>query len=107
MTVLIANITWNPSGWTTPFRDPKAGHKYARTNFGHESLNFLFTKKGLDTDKNIYGFVQCTKPPRRFDNNGIIIFYSNNFRLGKGQIVGIYGNSSILREAKDNTMERL
>lgn len=97
MTVLIANITWNPYGWRNLYTNPHAGHEYARTHPGHESLNFLFTKKGLDTAKKVYGYVQWTATPSHFDDNGIIIFYSRNLESGKGQIVGIYGNAGILQ----------
>jgi len=95
--VIIANITWNDSGWRNIYTDPRAGHKYAREHPGHESLNFKFDKKGLDDEQNIYGFVQWTTPPKNFAKNGIIIFYSKNLENHQGEIVGIYGDAQILK----------
>lgn len=93
---LIANISWNPTGWRNTYINPQAGHEYTRNFPGHESLNFKFNKNGIDTDEEIYGFVQWKNRPVNFDNGGIIIFYSNNTDERKGQIVGIYSNVTIL-----------
>ena len=91
---LIANITWNPTGWRNTYINPKAGHKYAKEHPGHESLNFKFDKKGIDTATEIYGFIQWTAKPKQFKNGGTIIFYTTNTDEHKGQIVGIYSNRS-------------
>ena len=98
---LIANISWNPTGWRNTYVNPKAGHKYAREFPGHESLNFKFDKKGIDTNSEIYGYIQWKSKPVLFKNGGIIIFYSNNTDERKGQIVGIYSNVEILKNRKE------
>ena len=95
---LIANITWNPTGWRNTYINPKAGHKYAKEHPGHESLNFKFDKKGIDTASEIYGFIQWTAKPRQFKNGGPIIFYTTNTDEHKGQIVGIYSQVEILEK---------
>jgi putative restriction endonuclease len=101
--ILIANITWNPQGWRNTYINPKAGHSYAKEHPGHESLNFKFDKKGLDTVHYIHGYVQWTNAPTNFNNGGLIIFYSRNTDDNKGQIVGIYGNAEILKTNKQKT----
>jgi len=93
---IIANISWNPTRWRDTYINPKAGHEYARIFPGHESLNFKFDKKGIDNNKNIFGFVQWKYKPTYFVNGGIIIFYTQNTDERKGQIVGIYCNVEIL-----------
>lgn len=97
---LIANITWNPTGWRNTYINPKAGHKYAKEHPGHESLNFKFDKKGIDTATEIYGFIQWTAKPKSFKNGGTIIFYTTNTYEHKGQIVGVYSNVDILETRK-------
>jgi hypothetical protein len=92
---IIVNITWNPSGWREIYINPKAGHRYAKEHPGHETLNFKFDKKKLDTEKRIYGYVQWTHPPKDFTNSGIVLFYSKNLELNKSQIVGIYCDTKI------------
>jgi len=106
--VIVANITWNNSGWRNIYVNPHAGHKYARKHPGHESLNFEFNKKGLDDEQHVYGFIQWTAPPKNFAKNGIIIFYSKNLENHQGEIVGIYGDAKILennRRTKWNGFE--
>jgi putative restriction endonuclease len=93
--LIIANISWNPMRWRETFVNPKAGHEYARTHPGHESLNFKFDKKGIDTETHVYGFVQWKYPPQKLENGGVIIFYTNNTDENKGQIVGIYCNVEV------------
>ncbi len=97
---LIANISWNPYGWRNTYINPRAGHRYVRGFPGHESLNFKFDKKGVDIDKEVFGFIQWKSKPVHFNNGGIIIFYSNNTDERKGQIVGIYSNVEILKKRK-------
>ncbi|ACF42685.1 HNH endonuclease [Pelodictyon phaeoclathratiforme] len=94
--VLLVNITWNPKNWTNRYINPRAGHEYARQNAGHESLNFKFDKRDIDTEKFIHGFVQWTNPPKKFQNGGLIIFYTKNIDYKKGQVVGVYGKSEII-----------
>jgi putative restriction endonuclease len=100
---IIANISWNPTRWRDTYVNPKAGHEYARKFPGHESLNFKFDKKGIDTKKNIFGFVQWKYKPTNFENGGIIVFYTQNTDERKGQIVGIYCNVDILNKRLKHT----
>ncbi|MEA5001675.1 MAG: AAA family ATPase [Endomicrobiaceae bacterium] len=93
--VMLANITWNPYGWKSLYVNEKAGHKFVREHPGHESLNFDFDKKGIDTENKIYGFIQFSPfVPTRFAKNGIIVFYTRNLDENIGQIVGIYGKAN-------------
>lgn len=95
--IIIANITWNDTGWRdNTYINPHAGHTYARQYPGHESLNFKFDK-AIDKQGKIHGYVQWTHPPKKFSDGGVIIFYSRNLKTNKGEIVGIYGNVKILR----------
>lgn len=97
---MIANITWNDSGWRSLYINPRAGHAYAKQYPGHESLNFEFNKQGLDTEDKVFGYVQWTNAPVR--KEGItIFFYTKNLRNHRGEIVGIYGNSEILKSPKE------
>lgn len=98
--VIIANISYNPTGWRNLYLNPKAGHSYATEFPGHESLNFNFGKKGVDTTNKIYGYVQWTADPKNFKENGTVVFYSKNTDNRIGQIVGIYCNAEILKERK-------
>jgi HNH endonuclease len=98
--VLIANLSYNPHGWRSPYRNPKASHSYATRFPGHESLNFKFDKKGVDTNKKVHGFVQWTADPKGFQDGGIVLFYSMNTDTRSGEIVGIYGNVRVFPERK-------
>lgn len=93
---IIANITWNDSGWRNFYVNPKAGHRYVHEFPGHESLNFDFNKKNLDTDTNVFGYVQWIGVPRKFEEEGVVFFYSKNLKSNKGEIVGVYCNARIL-----------
>ena len=97
--VMIANITWNDSDWKKIYINPKAGHKYAKNTPGHESLNFDFDKKGLDSSDRVYGFVEWTVGnPRRLSENALVIFLSKNLKTNQREIVGIYGDVRILEK---------
>lgn len=98
--VIVVNITHNPTGWRNTYTNPHAGHKYARVYPGRESLNFKFDKRNIDSAATIHGFAQWTRPPRDFKAGGVILLYSKNLASGKSEIVGIYGGASILQEAK-------
>jgi len=98
--VIIANISYNPTGWRNLYLNPKASHSYATKFPGHESLNFNFDKKGIDTSNEIYGFVQWTADPKIFIKGGTVIFYSRNTDTREGQIVGIYCSAEILHDRK-------
>jgi hypothetical protein len=93
---IIANITWNDSGWRNIYVNPHAGHAYARTHPGHESLNFEFNKGGLDTTERVFGFVQWTNSPTALSNDNVIFFFSKNLSTRRNEIVGLYGNAEIL-----------
>lgn len=104
--VLLVNITWNPYGWRNLYTNPRAGHKYARTHPGHESLNFDFEKKGIDKDDFIHGYVQFSLNggrPKKFRDGGIIIFYTTNIDKKRGEIVGIYGRAHLIQDFKKYT----
>lgn len=94
--VLCANISWNPFNWQKPYKDPRAGHEYARKHHGHESLNFDFNKTGIDTETHVYGFSQWKYHPKHFSNGGYVVFYSRNLDNNKPLIVGIYGEVELL-----------
>ncbi len=96
-TVIIANITYNPTGWRNTYINPHAGHSYARNHPGHESLNFKFDKKKLDTNKFVHGFVQWTRPPAKYKDGGIILFYTRNLKNNYSEIVGIYCDAYIIQ----------
>lgn len=96
--ILLVNITWNPTGWRNTYVNPKAGHSYPRTFPGHESLNFKFNKKGIDTNKFVYGFFQRPNPPISFENGGLIIFNSLNTETRSGEIVGVYGKAEVIED---------
>jgi putative restriction endonuclease len=98
--VIIANISYNPTGWRNLYLNPKASHSYVTENPGYESLNFNFDKEGADTFNDIYGFVQWTSDPIKFIKGGAVIFYSRNTDTNKGQVVGIYCNVEILHDRK-------
>ena len=97
--VIIANITWNPDGWRNIYVNRQAGHRYVREAPGHESLNFKFDKP-IDKNGKVHGYVQWTYPPKDFKTGGIVIFYSRNLKTNEGEIVGVYGNTEILRSPK-------
>jgi len=101
--VIIANITYNPFGWSEIYINPHAGHSYARNHPGHESLNFKFDKKYLDTKQYVYGYVQWPKPPVKFVNGGIIIFYTWNLEKHYPEIVGIYCDAHLLPDTISTT----
>ena len=97
---VIANITWNDSNWRDIYINPQAGHKYARENPGNESLNFDFNKEGLDDETHVFGHVQWRGQPRRFQEPGVIFFFTKNLETRQNEIVGVYGNAEILNPAR-------
>ena len=96
--ILLVNISWNKYGWRSTYINPKAGHSYARKYPGHESLNFKFDKKGIDTNKIVYGYAERRNFPRTFDEGGLVIFNSRNTDTRLGQIVGVYGKAEAIEE---------
>jgi putative restriction endonuclease len=93
---IIANITWNREGWRNIYVDRRAGHRYAKKHPGHESLNFDFDKRGLDTEKRVFGYFKWTNPPSRLGKEAVVFFYSKNLNNHRNEIVGAYGNVQIL-----------
>jgi len=94
--IILANITWNPREWKSALVDPRSGFKYAKKYPGHESLNFKFDKDGIDTRKYIHGYVQWSKRPKDFSDDGLIIFFTKDTDTNRGKIVGLYGKSKII-----------
>jgi hypothetical protein len=97
---IIADITWNRYGWRNIYVDPRAGHRYAQKHPGHESLNFDFDKKNLDTARRVFGYFKWTNPPRKLGKGVVVFFYSKNLDNHTNQIVGVYGNAEILDPPK-------
>ena len=100
---LIANITWNDSGWKNIYVNPKAGHRYAKTLPGHESLNFKFDKKGIDTSDKVYGYVHWISAPTKLDKKAVIFFYTKNLTNSKNEIIGVYGNAEVIDPARETS----
>ncbi len=95
--LIIANLSWNEYKWEKPSMDPYTNHKYIKAYPGHESLNFKFDKK-VDTNKIIYGYIEIGgRKIKSFNNGGIFVFYSNNAKENKGQIIGIYEGVEVLQ----------
>ena len=97
---IIANITWNPHRWRKIYHNKKAGAKPVQTYPGNESLNFDFNKKEMDGEQYVFGYSKWTNCPRRFEEPGIIFFFTKNLDENKNQIVGVYGNASVVRPPK-------
>ena len=96
--VILANLTWNESGWRNVYLNSKAHHGYAKKFPGHESLNFDFNKTGLDTNKFVYGYFQSRYSPVNFSTGGTIFFFSNDYINDyKTKIIGIYSKAEILK----------
>lgn len=103
--IIVANISWNPFGWrNNDYINPSAGHTFARNNFAHESLNFNFNKKAIDTEKIIHGYIQWTNGPISFKKGGLIIFYTKNTDTRKGQIVGVYGKAETFKDSEKHKL---
>ena len=106
---LIANITWNSSLWKGPITDEErkhAGHGYVKGGGDpHESYNFDLTKNIVVINGNKFkkGFFQCSRnQPKSFSNKeGIIFFYSRNYKDNKGYIVGFYAKAEVFMEIGD------
>ena len=88
---IVVNITWQENYWTgepSPEDMQRAGHRYARSNIGHEYLNFNLERDVKDGYK--IGYFQATRQPTRFSSGrGNIFFYSG------GYVVGIYGQAEV------------
>jgi len=100
--IMLVNIAWNPHKWREPYSDPKSGHSYVREHSSHESLNFKFNKSGIDDKKYIHGFAKLWSPaPKRFNENGLIIFWTKNTETKERLIVGMYGKANLLEVNKE------
>lgn len=97
--VIAVNITWNRYRWQEAYIDPRAGHSYARTYPGHESLNFYFNKSSIDTKAYIHGYSQWKNYPIKYSDGGYVIFYTRNLDNNESQIIGLYGDVKILNPA--------
>lgn len=90
---MIANITWNSTGWVDV--------SHEKSNFGWvkkhprsapgESWNFSFSS----TSKVKKGFfeVRDEVQPKKFQDGGIVFFFSRNIPKNKNYLVGIYANA--------------
>ena len=102
----LANITWNRKEWRGVDVNPKAGHRAVRDAIANESFNFDFskrdfdTKRDLDTETHVYGHVQKSQHPVRFEPPGFIFFISKNLDNDQNMVVGIYGNAEFLKDEK-------
>lgn len=98
---VIVNVAWNHSGWARLEPNPNVGFGYAK-NYGkgafspHESLDFDFSKKGIDTNDTVFGYFQTKGTPRRFVTGGLIFFWSKNTDDRKGYFIGVYGNARVI-----------
>ncbi len=98
---IIVNITWNRDKWrSSAYINPKAGHRYVRESPGHESLNFDFNKKGLNDEKHVFGYAQLRGYPRRFEEPGVIFFFTKNLDKNQNEIVGVYGNAEMVKSER-------
>ena len=97
---IIADITWNPHGWRKIYRNTKAGAKPVQTYPGNESLNFDFNKKELDSEQYVFGYSKWTRYPRKFEEPGIIFFFTKNLDEDQNYIIGVYGNASVIKPPK-------
>ena len=102
---IVCNITWNKYNWREIYVNSKAGHRYAQSEPGHESLNFRFDKEGIDDQNYVYGFVKWSNQPVKFIAPGFIFFFTRNLNEKnpdkRNQIVGIYGNATIVDKTVD------
>ena len=94
---IIAGITWNPHGWRKIYHNKKAGAKPVQKYPGNESFNFDFNKKDLDYKQYVFGYSKWNGYPRRFEEPGIIFFFTKNLDENKNQIVGVYGNARVVK----------
>lgn len=102
MSIIVANISWNPYQWRQPYQDTNTDFEYIQNNPGHESLNFDFNKNGIDNAESIHGYFQRTNDPttKRFSNESLIIFQTKDTDTGMKRIVGVYGGASIINRAE-------
>jgi putative restriction endonuclease len=99
---MLVNVAWSYSKWAKSEPNRKANFKYTRSGFvPHESLNFEFSKKGIDDNETVYGYFQTHVKPQKFVRGGLIIFWSMNTDDKKGYFIGVYGNAGIVNPMKE------
>ena len=103
---MMVNITWNRTGWMGIDINKDAGHKKVRDAPGHESLNFDFDKKGIDDKTWVHGYFQTHKTPIRFEDGGLIFFYSQDPQTQKKFFVGVYGSAKVF-DKKEHPIEKI
>ena len=95
---VMASLTWNKYRWRRMDEESPTQHSYAKSGPRHESLNFVFDKRGVDDDVCVYGYMPgANRNTPGFDQPGIIFFHSTNHAKHTRKIVGIYGNASRIR----------
>ena len=102
---MVVNIAWNHSGWKRLEPNPKINFGFVKdvkkaALSPHEALNFDFDKENIDSSETVYGYFQTRGTPRKFEDHGLIFFYSQSTDDKKGYIIGVYGNASIIEPRK-------
>ena len=91
---VMASLTWNAYRWRAMDKISPTQHEYAKHGPRHESLNFVFDKRGVDDGVCVYGYMPGAKTEMPgFEQPGIIFFHSTNYTRHVRKIVGIYGNA--------------
>ena len=91
---VMASLAWNAYRWRAMDIESTTGHGYTQDNPGHESLNFVFDKGGVDNAFHVYGFIAGARTGMpSFEQPGIIFFHSTNYMNHTRKIVGVYGNA--------------
>lgn len=102
---MVVNVAWNHAGWARLEPNPAIRFGYVKRHGGlafspHESLNFDFCKKGIDTSDTVYGYFQTRGLPRQFVEEGVIFFLSRSTDDHNEYLIGVYGNAGVLDKVK-------
>ena len=94
---MVANITWNSSGWKQPTSSDRSNFKWVKEHPESkptESWNFEIGP----SSSSVYGGFQTndSTQPTHFENGGIVFFFSKNLRTNTNYIVGYYGKAKYL-----------
>ena len=101
---IIASIAWNNHKWREIDSESKTGFKYTQDKPGHESLNFKFDRK--PNGSTVYGYMPAANRRfNRFEQPGIVFFYSKDYSNSESKIVGVYGNAVILKDGVKTTTD--
>ena len=101
---IIASIAWNNHKWREIDSESKTGFKYTQDKPGHESLNFKFDRK--PNGSTVYGYMPAANRKfNRFEQPGIVFFYSKDYSNSESKIVGVYGNAVILKDGVKTTTD--